>query len=227
MVRPSSHAPRKSSFRSDDIVIVFFALLGFIGSVVLYQTTSAPPIIVSFFLATGVSSLVYRFLGGIQAVSLTWGALKITGTAAALIGIALGVNRYLEVQTLELVSAEGRYDWQFAGGGWKGYLQVERDGSVSTHMIRYLQCDGVQKVVPLLQQAGKASVKETDNRTRLRILIPVKFANYDAHCNQTGLQETTTLTGSLARRAAFAGEVEYQNSYGSSLGGMFLVKTNP
>jgi hypothetical protein len=226
MATRASNTPNKPQFRSDDIIIVFFALLGIIGSVVLYQTTSAPPIIVSFFLATGVSSLVYRYLGGIQGASITWGAVKLTGTAAALVGIALGVNKYLEVQTLELVSAEGRYDWQFAGGGWKGYLQVEKDGSVSTHMIRYMQCDGVQKIVPLLQQAGKASVKEIDNRTRLHISIPVKFANYDQHCNQTGLQETTTLVGSLTRRAAFAGEVEYQNSYGSSLGGMFIVKNN-
>jgi hypothetical protein len=78
----------------DTIVVIFFALLGFVGSVILYYK-QAPPIIVAVFLATGVASLVYRFLGGIEKATINIGTLKVGGSIAALIGVAIALNGYL------------------------------------------------------------------------------------------------------------------------------------
>lgn len=84
---------------SEDVVIIVVCAIGFIGSVIIYAL-KMPPIIVSVFLATGVASLVYRFLGGIYGVSFVMGALKLTGTAAFLIGSAWFINSYLAKQTI-------------------------------------------------------------------------------------------------------------------------------
>lgn len=228
---PAGHAQGCSrnakSLQWDDIIVLFFALLGFVGSVVLYVTASAPPIIVSIFLASGVSSLVYRFLGGIQVAEFAWGTLRVTGTLAALVGIAVGVNKYLEVQTLALLSLEGRYEWQYAAEGWKGYINVEKDGSASIYMQRYTTCGGAVKPLPLLQQSVPGTAERKQGQTEMHVSIPVQFINYDAHCNATGLAEPTVLTGDLFRTTAFLGTIEYRSKYGVPLGGMILVKDPP
>jgi hypothetical protein len=230
----------KRELRWDDIIIVIFALLGFIGSVVLYRTASAPPPIIAFFLAMGVASLVYRFLGGLEKAELVWGTLKITGTMAALIGIAVYVNSEIKAQQsaddlrfqerakimkeLLLEPVDGLYDWQYAGAGWSGYIEVKKDGSAETHMQRYLTCNGVQKPVTLLRQVGPGKVEADEFQTEVHVNIPVQFVKYDANCNETGVDGKTVLTGHLLRKPAFAGPIEYQNQYGAPLGGMVIVK---
>jgi hypothetical protein len=219
--------PGKQPLQWDDVIVLFFALLGFAGSVVLYGTASAPPIIISFFLATGVSSLVYRFLGGIQGADFAWGTLRVGGTLAALAGIAVGVNQYLEAQSLFMISLEGRYEWQVGAGGWKGYINVEKDGSASIYMQRYLTCGGELKSLPLLQQSGPGKVEGKQGRTEMHVSIPVQFFSYDANCKQTGVQDLTVLAGDLVRTPAFAGTIEYRSKYGVPLGGMIVVKDSP
>ncbi len=229
----------KRELRWDDIIIVIFALLGFIGSVVLYRTASAPPPIISFFLAMGVASLVYRFLGGIDKAQLVMGTLKVTGTMAALIGIAVYVNgqiikqqqaddlraqqRAKIMKEMMLQPLEGRYEWQMYGG-WKGYINIEKDGSAHIEMDKYLNCGGGQKWVTLLRQAGSGIVKADEFQTKVQVNIPVKFVKYDANCNETGVDDKTVLAGDLPRVPAFAGFIEYRNNSGAPLGGMVLVK---
>ena len=191
---------------------------------VLYSTATAPPIIIAFFLATGVSSLVYRFLGGIEGAKLTLGTLRIGGSLAALVGVAVAVNPYLQTQSLAMVSIDGRYEWQYAAEGWKGYINVEKDGSANIYMMRYMTCGGAVKPLPLLQQTGPGKVAGKQGQTEMHLSIPVRFLRYDANCNQTGADDTTTLAGDLARTSAFAGIIEYRSEYGAPLGGMMLVK---
>ncbi len=74
-----------SSF--ENMVILTALLLGFLGSIMLYYF-DAKPILVAIFLGTGISSLVYRFLGGTSGNSMQIGAMKFTGTVAVLIGSA-------------------------------------------------------------------------------------------------------------------------------------------
>lgn len=221
----------KRELRWDDIIIVIFALLGFVGSVVLYRTASAPTPIISFFLATGVASLVYRFLGGLDRAEFVWGTLRVGGTMAALVGIAVYVNGEMKAQQhadylkfVELGSLDGLYDWQYAGDGWKGYIRVEKDGSATVDMQKYMTCGGVKKPMKLLQQSGPGKVVGDESQMQVHISIPVQFVNYDANCNETGVAETTVLVGDLPRTPAYAGSIEYSSKYGAPLGGMILVK---
>jgi hypothetical protein len=83
----------------DEIVVAAFAFLGFGGAVFLPLRYNLPPIVVSFLLATGLAALTYRYLGGIEGTSFAIGALKLTGTLAALVGIAMLINSQLVSQT--------------------------------------------------------------------------------------------------------------------------------
>jgi hypothetical protein len=86
----------------DDIVVATFALLGFGGAVLLplrYSFSNVPPIVVSFLLATGLAALTYKYLGGISpGTSVAIGTLKLGGTLAALVGIAMLINTKLVSQ---------------------------------------------------------------------------------------------------------------------------------
>lgn len=74
----------KTSF--EDIVITLAIIVGFIGGVVLLFLNTVP-VVVAIFFALGITAFTYRFLGGIdEKTSFTIGALKLTGTAAVLLG---------------------------------------------------------------------------------------------------------------------------------------------
>jgi hypothetical protein len=97
----------------DEIVVAAFAFLGFGGAVLLPLRVgfqSLPPIEVSFLLATGLAALTYRYLGGIQGATYTVGALKLGGTLAALVGIAMLINQQLvrQVQHLQVWQVQGK-----------------------------------------------------------------------------------------------------------------------
>jgi hypothetical protein len=114
----------------DDFIVILFCLIGFFGTVVLYLY-KFPPIIIAFFLATGVAAFVYRFLGGITGASLAVGALKLTGTLAALVGLALLINSKLEksmgFRPLEEADMVGEWRWVYGRGGWTGTLNFVND----------------------------------------------------------------------------------------------------
>lgn len=79
----------------EDVVIIVVVGIGFVGSVIIYGL-DLPPIMVAVFLATGVASLVYRFLGGIQSATFNIGPVKLAGTIAALISCAYFIDMQLE-----------------------------------------------------------------------------------------------------------------------------------
>ena len=84
---------------NEDKVIIFSMALGLLGGVALFFL-SAPPIIISIFLAMGVSALVYRFLGGIKSeTTLAVKTITISGTLAALVAVAIIINTYLAEET--------------------------------------------------------------------------------------------------------------------------------
>lgn len=88
----------------ENIVIIFVIALGLIGSIIIYACRlPIPAIVVGILLGTAIAALVYRFLGGIPPeTTFKVGALKVTGTMAALIGSALLFNNILEKQTRDL-----------------------------------------------------------------------------------------------------------------------------
>lgn len=130
----------------------------------------------------------------------------------------------LESQPGKTVQIEGRYEWQWAGEGWKGYVSVDKAGNVRTSMLRFLNCGGSVHVVPLLEQKGEAKAELIEDSTKMRVAIPVQFINYDSSCNRTGVNAVTTLAGDLDRHVAYAGKIEYRSDYGAPLGDMVLVK---
>jgi hypothetical protein len=96
---PPTTPPTVRAWYLDDIIVAAFALLGFGGAVFLPLRYNVPAIVVSFLLATGLAALTYRYLGGIEGASFAIGALKLTGTLGALVGIAMLINSKLVSQT--------------------------------------------------------------------------------------------------------------------------------
>jgi hypothetical protein len=93
---PSAGAQRqRREWVVDEIVVAAFAIFGVAGAVFLPLRFTIPPITTSFLLATGLAALTYRYLGGIKGASFKVGTLKLTGSLAALIGIAMLVNHTL------------------------------------------------------------------------------------------------------------------------------------
>jgi hypothetical protein len=134
------HAEGAQPLSGEDKVVICFALLGLIGSVVLHRL-NLPSVIISVFLSAGITALVYRFLGGIQGASFRVGALKLGGAIAALVGVAFWIDgrmdaheKYLDAQRKEseaqqfhLVSDDvmvGTWEWDVIGAStsWNGHL---------------------------------------------------------------------------------------------------------
>jgi hypothetical protein len=100
-----ARVPRRWSM--DDIVVVLFALLGLAGGALLPLFLPVPPITTSFLLATGLAALTYRFLGGIQVSSVTIGIVRLTGTLAALVGVAMLINHAMIAQGQQAYQVTG------------------------------------------------------------------------------------------------------------------------
>ena len=144
---------------ADDVVILSFAAAGLFGGAVLSLRTNAKPILVSIFLATGIAALVFRFLGGIGEATLAVKTLKLSGTMAALIGSAFLINAAFERQARPVGSFSqikpsdlmGRWKWQWAQGGWLGYLDFTLDKEALTFVgyVQRFQNDQWQRVYDL------------------------------------------------------------------------------
>lgn len=80
----------------EDIVVTSSVAIGILGGGIMSLFSKIPPIIIGIFLGMGISSLVYRFLGGItQDNSFAVKGIKLTGTVAVWIACALIINNEL------------------------------------------------------------------------------------------------------------------------------------
>jgi hypothetical protein len=125
----SSDQPRKE-LSGEDKLVILFSLLGLLGCVALYFLR-LPSIIVSVFLSLGITSWVYKFLGGISSsTTFNIGPVKLGGTLAALAGVAFWVNSTNQLdpqKKFHLVSDDvliGEWQWDVVGPGssWDGQL---------------------------------------------------------------------------------------------------------
>lgn len=77
----------------EDVVLTTAMVLGFLIGVYLSyavaQGESYPPTLITFFLAIGVSALIYRFMGGLAGTTLKIGLLTLGGTAAFFAGMMI------------------------------------------------------------------------------------------------------------------------------------------
>jgi hypothetical protein len=111
-MKPSSgdrrkSAPGRSHGPIDDTVVIAFALFGIVGGVLLPQYVALPPIVTAYLLATGTAALVYRFLGGIGGASFKFRGFKLTGTVAALAGMAWLINHAIIAETPQAYQVKG------------------------------------------------------------------------------------------------------------------------
>jgi hypothetical protein len=115
-----------TNWQADDTVVLLFCLLGFGGGVAAPKM-GCSPIVEALLLATGVAVPIYRFLGGIGDSSFTMGALKLTGTAAFLVGMTWFVDSKLveelskaQASTIAFTTAglaNRTFRWDYGTGG--------------------------------------------------------------------------------------------------------------
>lgn len=75
-------------------IVVYTLVIGFIGAVILVFL-GLPSIFPSVFLATGIATLIYNFLGGISDARFDMGPIKFGGSIAALIASSWFINTQL------------------------------------------------------------------------------------------------------------------------------------
>ncbi len=75
---------RPRALTAQQLVILVVIGFGFVGGAILYKFDWAS-IIIAIFLGTGVASLVYGFLGGIESTTFNLGPVKMGGSIAILI----------------------------------------------------------------------------------------------------------------------------------------------
>jgi hypothetical protein len=206
----------KFTISADDIVVIIFALLGFGGCIVFAQWGSVPPIVVSFLLATGVAAFVYRFLGGIQGASFTVGALKLGGTLAALVGIALAVNPLLVDQMHFRMTREddmvGEWRWVYAAEGWEGHLTFKKDDKGNLIFAGEESKWNNGKRESLFELSN--GVARLTGRNRLEL-------SADVHDLQYGTNYHWVQTAPFVLAPTFRGEVRRDNDDGNRWGMMF------
>lgn len=146
-------------WKIDDTVVLFFCVFGFGGGIAL-QKLGMPSIVVSLLLATGVASLIYRFLGGIADSTFAIGALKLTGTAAFLVGMTWFVNSKMPqpdqaapdtFTTADLVGHTWR--WDYGRGGWTGdfYFSLDAGKNIVFSGVEGYHCSSADKCESLYE----------------------------------------------------------------------------
>jgi len=171
----------------EDKVVIGFSLLGLIGSIALYLL-GLPSVMISFFLSAGLVALVYRFLGGIQGASFKVGAMKLTGTAAALCCIAFLVDPRLETQQkFHLISDNvmvGEWEWEAVGpsASWDGYLTFTKVGGQLRFSGKEFNLEkvpgGTKRTLLLEMTNGKASMTHRNGLT-----LESEVTDYQYHRN--------------------------------------------
>ena len=148
-----------------------------------------------------------------------------TGLVSVFVTLHLERSKVSQAVGLASVVATGMYEWQWAGSGWKGYLTVEQNGYAHLELHQFMKCGGAEKLISILKQEGDGKAIASEDGTELTVNIPVRFATtVDSDCNVKGLGDVVTLHGTLSRKVAFAGPIQYQTQGNSSIGDMVLVR---
>ncbi|HVP56160.1 MAG TPA: hypothetical protein VMU45_14315 [Candidatus Eisenbacteria bacterium] len=191
--------------RGEHGVIIAAIVAGFLGGVlaVLFRL---PPIVISVLFVTGVVSLVYGFLGGIEGASFTVGALKLGGTMAALAGFTAMFNSVLvkqlsspPIKTEDLV---GDWKWEYGRGGWEGHLTFSPDsnGRIAVSGKQYRYKDERDEGQEILRISNGRATLQKDGRH-----LDVQFDVEDARSKNRFQLKTTA---PLVLVPAFRGDLQ-------------------
>jgi len=144
---PESDSPKRGDgrFTLDDLVITSFAFLSFTGGVLLLVFRHPPPpaAVTALLLASGLSALVYRFLGGLGPGELKIGALKLAGTMATLMTVFLLLYKFLPPDPPEWADPSGEWRFQWSEGGWAGTVTFESTRQKGKYKVKSGKVDRV------------------------------------------------------------------------------------
>lgn len=142
--REDNSGPKvKKRLSGEDIVVISVSLFTLGASLPLY-IYHFPHTLLAIFLAMGVTSWVYKVLGGIQGAAFRAGVFRVGGSLAALMGVAYWVDgrlenfmKYLDAQKMaaerfHLVSSDlivGEWKWEATGASasWTGHLDFKKE----------------------------------------------------------------------------------------------------
>jgi hypothetical protein len=173
----------------EDRVVVCFSLLALVGSAALYWL-KMPSIMISIFLSAGITAVVYRFLGGIERTEIFLGTVKLTGTIAAMVALAVWIDGTKQLDPefrFHLVSEDvivGKWNWKavFPGAGWDGDLEFKKtNGQLTFDGKEYLLEKGPSTAenhkLSLEMTNGKASF--SSDRTKLYLESDVRDLEFN------------------------------------------------
>jgi hypothetical protein len=127
--------------------------------------------------------------------------------------------------TKKLGPLDGRYEWQWADDGWRGYLMVEKNGAATLDMKQTMNCPDKRKPLSITKQGPSGMIERIADSGSVHIHIPVTFVKYTTDCNAMEDPGPTILDGDLSPYTTYAGTVEYKGPDGKlSRGDMVLVK---
>jgi hypothetical protein len=119
---------------------------------------------------------------------------------------------------------EGRYEWQWADDGWRGYVTVDENGAATLDMNQIIGCPDKRKQVPITKQGPSGSMRLLSGE-KVHVKIPVTFVKYAPDCTGKDDPGPTLLEGDLSAYTTYAGTVTYKGPDGkTSHGDMVLVK---
>lgn len=175
--------PVKGRLSSEDVFLIFVVVASLAAAVVLALPFKAPPAVIALLASVAVSTLIYRFLGGIPTdTKVVLKTIQISGTLAALVALFLLLNGNL-VKQQQMDAAfrpeelEGTWEQTYPEGGWRGSYKVERDPGLPNGQLRVTgvlrKLDG-GRAVELLQVLNGSVAQATRDGMVLKLRLKVK-----------------------------------------------------
>jgi hypothetical protein len=168
---------------SEDMFLIFVVVFSLAAAVALALPFKAPPAVIALLAAIAVSTLVYRFLGGIPAeTKLVLKTIQLGGTLAALVALYLLLNGSLVKQqhvdgAFRPEELEGTWEQSYPEGGWRGSYRLQRDPTLAVGQFRVSgvlrKVDGGRSV-DLLQVLDNSIAQATKDGLALKLRLRVK-----------------------------------------------------
>ncbi len=134
----------------EDRMLVVFILVGLVGGSLFYFLKDGQPLS-SIFMTFALSSILYRFLGGIgQGTKFSVGAFRLGGSAAFMIGCIFFINEYIfpkpEINTIVLSTPQDRWvPVKYPTGEYVNVKVLTPSGDTIIHGISSVEMDALKK----------------------------------------------------------------------------------
>jgi hypothetical protein len=216
----------KRRFSAEDFFLALIIVASLAAAVALALPLRAPPAVVAAFLAIAVSTLVYRFLGGISSqTTLVLKTVQITGSLAALVVLYLLFNSNLEnwlehqrdVQVKSMFSSEevgGTWVQTYPEKGWRAeytFTPVGNNAFSVTGGVKHVTETSAATILQVVD--GQATLTDSG----MDVSLTLKGIDGGGFAGQTLLWKTTA---PLLRQRATRGtwKVSYVDSKGKNHG---------